>query len=145
MLIKRGMSKINANLLLTNMPEYGETPSGYDMITSEILHRSLEEFGEPNEVIHLCRHVYIANVKDPKSYFTALSENKMGNKIGKNTIEIVEYDNVVNVNSTRLPHENFQCHLDVYYPIKKITLSTVWYESFWFLLFIVFIFGCVIY
>ena len=108
-LIEKAMLKINANLLMINIPEFAESRSGYVDITPAVIYETLEEFDCPLEVIHLCKYVYAALVEDPKSCVDKLS----GNKIGKNTIKVVEY---ASTKSSRLPHER----ITIYFPNDQI-------------------------
>jgi hypothetical protein len=109
-LIDQGMKKINANLLLMNIPETGYSPF-YDTIdiTPEVIYETLQEFGSPIEVLHHCKYVYVALVEDPQSCADQLS----GNKIGKNTIKVVAYNST---NSSGLPHER----LNIYFPTEQV-------------------------
>lgn len=108
-LVEKAMLKINANLLMINIPEFAESRSGYVDITPAVIYETLEEFDRPLEVIHLCKYVYVALVEDPKSCVDNLS----GNKIGKNTIKVVEY---ASTKSSRLPHER----INIYFPNEQI-------------------------
>ena len=108
-LIKRGMKKINANLLLTNIPETGETELGHSLdITPEVIYDTLGNFDSPIEVLHHCKNVYVALVKDPKSCVDQLS----GNKIGRNTIKATAYQSF---DSPIFPHEG----LNIYFPVDQ--------------------------
>ena len=109
LLIEKAMAKINANLLMINIPEFAESRSGRVDITPEVMYETLQEFDFPMEVVHLCKYVYVALVEDPKSCVDQLS----GNKIGKNTIKVVEYEST---KSSRLPHER----INIYFPKEQI-------------------------
>jgi hypothetical protein len=111
-LIDRAMLKINANLLMMNVPEFAESRSGYVDITPEVIYETLQEFDSPIEVVHLCKYVYVALVEDPKSCVNQLS----GNKLGKNTIKVVEY---ASTKSSRLPHER----INMFFPKEQIEES----------------------
>lgn len=111
-LVERAMLKINANLLMMNVPEFAESRSGYVDITPEVIYETLQEFDSPIEVVHLCKYVYVALVEDPKSCVNQLS----GNKLGKNTIKVVEY---ASTKSSRLPHER----INIYFPKEQIEES----------------------
>jgi hypothetical protein len=111
-LVDRAMLKINANLLMMNVPEFAESRSGYVDITPEVIYETLQEFDSPIEVVHLCKYVYVALVEDPKSCVNQLS----GNKLGKNTIKVVEY---ASTKSSRLPHER----INMFFPKEQIEES----------------------
>ena len=110
-LVSQGMKKLNVNLLLMNIPEYGDTDNvGRSNITPEVMYDTLKKFGSPLEVLHHCKYVYVALVEDPESIVEQLS----GNKIGKNTIKVVAYPTPTGQYHP-LPHN---C-LDIYFPKKK--------------------------
>ena len=108
-LIEQGMHKINANLILMNIPEVAESRTGRVDITPQVIYETLQEFDTPIEVFHLCKYVYVALVEDPVSCVEQLS----GNKIGNNTMKAVEY---ASTKSSSLPHER----INIYFPKEQI-------------------------
>ena len=132
-LIKRGMKKLNANLLLTNIPESGHCLNvGYINITPEVVYDTLQEFGSPIEVLHHCKNVYVALVKDPESCAEQLS----GNKIGNNTINAFAYPSV---DFSTLPHKR----LNTYFPKELYQEQPTNNEILNFILFIFIIIMCI--